>query len=285
MSVLRLATLACPVERTENVAAWQAKLHRWASAAKAGGADMLLLPEYAGVELGAAAAPGTEVAAELRAVLDLAPAMVAAAVAVARDLGLWLCPGSLPVRVGARVLNQAPLIAPAGSVAITEKHCMTRFEAEEWHVDPGTPPAPIATPWGLVGIAICYDVEFPPLTRRLATQGAFLILVPACTDTEAGAARVEISARACALQNQCFVAVAPTVGDAPWCGALDTNRGRAAVFGPIDRGFAEHGVIAAGPPDTPGLVFATLDPALLHQVREDGAVRNFRDWPQWTCTP
>jgi predicted amidohydrolase len=119
MSVLRLATLACPVERTENVAAWQAKLHRWASAAKAGGADMLLLPEYAGVELGAAAAPGTEVAAELRAVLDLAPAMVAAAVAVARDLGLWLCPGSLPVRVGARVLNQAPLIAPAGSVAST----------------------------------------------------------------------------------------------------------------------------------------------------------------------
>jgi predicted amidohydrolase len=281
MTALRLAVLACPIERTDGVDAWRAKLGYWARAARAEGAKMLLLPEYAGVEVGAATAPGQGVEAELTAVLRHADAMVDAAASVAAAEDIWLCPGSLPMRINGAVLNRAPLIAPDGSVHWTEKHCMTRFEAEEWHIDPGARPAPIDTPWGRIGIAICYDVEFPPLTRALVQGGAWLILVPACTDTEAGAARVEISARAVALQNQCFVAVAPTVGTAPWSAALDVNRGRAAIFGPMDAGFSADGVVQAGPQDAPGLVLATLDPARLDTVRKDGAVRNFADWPAW----
>lgn len=280
MNALRLAVLACPVERTDGVAAWRAKLAHWSAAARAEGAQMLLLPEYAGVEVGSAA--GADVAAELAAVLDHTDAMLEAAIGVAAAEEIWLCPGSLPMRREGRVLNRAPLIAPDGTVRWTEKHCMTRFEAEEWHVDPGARPAPIDTPWGRIGIAICYDAEFPPLTRALVRGGAWLVLVPACTDTEAGAARVEVSARALALQNQCFVAVAPSVGTAPWSAALDVNRGRAAIFGPMDAGFPHDGVIEAGQPDAPGLVVATLDPARLDAVRQDGAVRNFSDWPAWT---
>jgi predicted amidohydrolase len=282
MTALHLAVLACPVERSDGVAAWRAKLAGWARAARQAGADMLLLPEYAGVEVGAAAAPGQGVAAELAAVLLHAEAMVQAATSVAMAQGIWLCPGSLPMRMNGAVLNRAPLIAPDGRAVWTEKHCMTRFESEEWHVDAGARPTPIDTPWGPIGVAICYDVEFPPLTRALVRDGAWLVLVPACTDTAAGASRVEVSARALALQNQCFVAVAPTVGAAPWSAALDVNRGRAAIFGPMDAGFPADGVIEAGTPDTPGLVLATLDPARLDAVRKDGAVRNFLDWPAWT---
>lgn len=282
MNALRLAVLACPVERTDGVAAWRAKLTHWARAARADGADMLLLPEYAGVEVGAAAAPGHGVDAELAAVLVHADAMVEAAISVAKAEKLWLCPGSLPMRCHGAVRNRAPLIAPDGHVRWTEKHCMTRFEAEEWRVASGARPAPIDTPWGKIGVAICYDVEFPPLTHALVRGGAWLVLVPACTDTEAGASRVEISARGVALQTQCFVAVAPTVGEAPWSAALDVNRGRAAIFGPMDVGFAADGVIQAAAPDAPGLVVATLDPARLDAVRQNGAVRNFSDWPTWT---
>jgi predicted amidohydrolase len=116
--------------------------------------------------------------------------------------------------------------------------------------------------------------------RAQVEAGAWLVLVPTCTDTLHGYTRVATCAAARAIENQCFVAITPTVGEAPWSAALDVNRGRAAVFGPADRGFPADGVIAAGPPDEPAWVFAELDPALLDHVREHGAVRNFRDWPR-----
>jgi predicted amidohydrolase len=103
--------------------------------------------------------------------------------------------------------------------------------------------------------------------------------VPSCTDTVHGFNRVQISAQARALENQCFVAVAPTVGQAPWSATLDDNHGAAAIFGPVDRGFAPDGIIAQGKMDAQGWVFATLDPARLATVRAQGAVRNHADWP------
>ncbi len=75
--------------------------------------------------------------------------------------------------------------------------------------------------------------------------------------------------------------MAPTVGDTPSLATLDTNRGYAAVFGPVDRGFPEDGVIACGEADRGMWVFADLDFAALDTVRKNGAVRNFRDWQDW----
>ena len=82
--------------------------------------------------------------------------------------------------------------------------------------------------------------------------------------------------RARALENQCYVVLAPTVGAVPDSLALDQNRGAAAIYGPVDRGFADDGVIARGAFDTPGWVMADLDFAALAKVRADGQVRNHR---------
>jgi len=318
MTTLRLAVAGLAVARPGGVEGFRARLDATARDARAGGADMLLMAEYLSMEVAAGAAPDAA-GELLRAVaLADALAAAAADVARAHGLWLLpgsfamqagagctapppqpspargegvrpvpqrpLPPrGGGPGRGGgavpSMVLNRAPLIAPDGTMHWTEKHRMTRFESEEWGVSPGTRLSPIATAWGKLGVAICYDVEFPPITRALAEQGAFLILVPACTETMAGAMRVEISARACAIQNQCYVAVAPTLGEAPWSAALDRNAGRAAVFGPADRSFPDDGVLAAGEWNRPGMVFADLDPLRLEAVRRGGAVRNFADWP------
>lgn len=277
MSVLRLAAAGLAVARPAGVEGFRARLDQVAAEARGGGADMLLLAEYFSMEAAAGAVP--DVRAELARAVGLADALVAAARAVAIGQRLWLLPGSFAMRGPAGVVNRAPLIAPDGTTHWTEKHRMTRFEAEEWGIAPGARPATIPTPWGRVGVAICYDCEFPPLTRALAVEGAFLILVPACTDAMAGAMRVEISARAVAIQNQCYAAVAPTLGEAPWSAALDRNQGRPAIFGPADRGFPADGILAAAAWNAPGLVFADLDPRRLEAVRRDGAVRNFSDWP------
>lgn len=82
-----------------------------------------------------------------------------------------------------------------------------------------------------------------------------------------------------AMENQCFVAVAPTVGDAPWCGALDTNVSQAGIYDPVDRGFPPGGILAEGEMGASDWVFADLDPARLEAVRRDGAVRNHLSWP------
>ena len=283
MTALRLALLQYPVERPEGIAAFGAKLDHWLAEAKVGGAELAVLPEYACVELGAALT-GSDVAdepAELAAMVEAAPAILETMRAAARRAGLWLLPGSMPVRdADGLIRNRAPLIDPQGRIAAQDKHAMTRFERERWGVSAGSGPAVFQTPWGLIGISICYDVEFPKHVRAQVEAGAWLILAPSCTDTMHGFNRVRLSAAARALENQCFVAITSTVGVAPWSAALDVNRGHAAVFGPVDRGFPEDGVLARGALDMPQWVFADLDPARIETVRKEGAVFNHRDWPK-----
>ncbi|WP_135467221.1 carbon-nitrogen hydrolase family protein [Crenalkalicoccus roseus] len=284
---LRLGLLQYPVERPEGVAAWAAKLDRWIAGAE-GRADLLVLPEYACVELGAALAPTAmpDEAAELAAMVGAAEAVLAAMREAARRHRVWLLAGSLPVRAGdGRVVNRAPLLDPEGRLAFQDKRMMTRFERERWGISAGAPPAVFDTPWGRIGVSICYDVEFPKHVRAQVEAGAWLVLAPACTDTMHGFNRVRIAAQARAMENQCYVAITPTVGEAPWSAALDVNRGFAGVFGPVDRGFPEDGVLARGALDAPGWVFCTLDPARIAAVREGGAVRNHRDWPHQPFPP
>lgn len=260
-----------------GLAGWAARLEREVAHAAGMGAELLVMPEYAPLELGAGAT--ADVAQELRASVATAAEAIAAAQNIARRYRVWLLPGTLPMAIDGRIVNRAPLISAAGGLAFQDKHVMTRFEVEEWGVAAGLPPAVFDTPWGVIGIAICFDLEFPTLVRAQVEAGAWLILGPCCTDTRAGFNRVRIAAAARAMENQCFIGIAPTVGEAPWCGALDVNHGYAAVFGPIDRGFPEDGMIARGALDVGQWVFADIDPAAIERVRADGAVRNHRSWP------
>ena len=275
---LRLGVLEYRVTRIGSLAQYADKLDRLVAAGTAGGGQLLLMPEYACMETAAIFSTAPDPAAERDAVCAASGEILRIMQDAARRHGVWLLPGTLPWRHEGRVVNRAPLIAPDGRLAFGDKQVMTRFEAEQWGVAAGNPQRVFETPWGRVGVALCYAAEFPGLVRAQIEAGAWLILTPSCTDTAHGYNRVRLSARARAIENQCFVAVSPTVGDAPWLAALDANRGRAGVYGPADRGFSENGVIAEGADET-GWLWADLDPALIDAVREDGAVRNHRDWP------
>jgi predicted amidohydrolase len=277
MTATRVAMRQWRVRPGAGLGGWAARLEREVAEASDHGAEIVLLPEYAPLEMAAGEAP--DLVAELRTALALAPSAVEVAREVAWRHRVWLVPGTLPFRDGDRVINRAPLIAPSGHVAFQDKHVMTRFEAEQWGVSPGRPPAVFATPFGRIGVSICLDAEFPALARAQVEAGAWLILVPSCTDTAHGFNRVRVAAAARAMENQCFVCMAPTVGEAPWSAALDHNRGYAAAFGPIDHGFAEDGVLARGALDAEQWVYADLDPARLAAARRDGAVRNHLSWP------
>lgn len=277
---MRLALSPFAITRPADFDDFCDAFDRLLAAAKAGGADALVLPEYACMALAGAYITQPDIAAELTAMLDHTGPLIAACRAMARHHAMLFLPGSLPMRgADGRIRNRAPLIDGNGSIAFQDKRVMTRFEAESWRIEPGAPPCVFETDFGRLGIAICYDSEFPLLVRAQVLAGADIILIPACTDTLHGFHRVRLSARARALENQCFTAMAPTTGHAPWSATLDENRGYACAFGPIDRGFAADGIIARGVLDAPDLLFVTLDPTALAACRADPAVRNRTDWP------
>lgn len=277
---LRLAACQYPIEQVGSLAAWRDKLDRLVGDAARAGARLVVVPEYAAMEL-VSALPRElwpELDGQLAGLQALLPAYVEGCAAIARHHHVHLLAGSFPERVGDQYRNRARLFTPGGACGVTEKLQMTRFERERWGVSAGEAGAVFATELGVLGVAICYDSEFPLVVRRLVAAGADVILVPSCTDALAGYHRVRVACAARALENQCYVVQAPTVGYAPWSPAVDENHGAAAVYGPPDRGFPDDGVVAIGELDQPAVVLADLDLAALAAVRADGAVLNHRDW-------
>jgi predicted amidohydrolase len=281
---LRVAACQYPIEPVGSMAAWAAKLERLVAEAAQDGAQLLVFPEYASMELVSALprAAQADLGLQLDQLQALLPAYREAYAQLARRYCVYLLAGSFPERVetplGDQYRNRARLYAPSGQDAVIEKLQMTRFEREHFGVTRGDHGVVLDTELGLLGVAICYDSEFPLLVRRLVEQGARVILVPSCTDAMAGYWRVRIACQARALENQCYVVQAPTVGSAPWALTVDENHGAAGVYAPPDRGFPETGVVAMGVPDQAGWITAELDLALVEAVRLDGQVLGHRDW-------
>ena len=279
---MKIAAAAYPLDFFDDWSGYEAKITAWVDDAISQGAELLVFPEYAAMELSSLG--GREVAADLEASLryaaERAPRAAALHERLARQHGIWILAGSGPVFSGNRPVNRAPLFGPDGTCGYQDKQIMTRFEREEWDVTPGEPLRLFGIGPFQAGVTICYDSEFPLLGRSLASAGANMILVPSCTETLAGYSRVRIGAMARALENQCVTVLSPIIGDAEWCPGVEAGNGAAAIFGPPDKGFPETGVIAEGSLNHPGWVVAEVDPETVAEVRKDGNVLNFMHWPE-----
>jgi predicted amidohydrolase len=283
MSTLRVAACEYPVQFLASWRDWERKLRRLCAGAAEAGAKLLVFPEYAAMELTSLLpeAQRVDLAASLRALQPMRDDFVAAHRAVAEELKVTILAGSFPWEAEGRFVNRAWLCTADGRTRHQDKIVMTRFEREEWMISGGRELEVFDIPDARVGVLICYDSEFPLLARQLCERGADVILVPSCTDTAAGYHRVMLSCRARALEQQCLVVQAPTAGEAPWSPALDINTGKAGIFGPVDIGFPDDGVIACGAPaETAPWLIADLPIARLASVRRHGQVRNFADWPE-----
>lgn len=281
--VFTLAAAQYPIDRLTSWQAYKAKLVRWVEGAAREGAQLLVFPEYGGMELASLFGPEVErdLGRQLEAVAGMELEVAGLHQDLARRHGVYLLAGSQPARVGeGGYRNRARLASPDGRDGHQDKVVMTRFERERWGVSGGAELRVFATSLGRIGVAICYDVEFPLLVRRLVEAGAELILAPSCTDTVRGYHRVRLSAQARALENQCVVVQAPLVGNAPWSPAVDVNVGAAGVYGPPDHGFPEDGVLARGRMDQAMWLFAEVDLERAAEVRAHGQVLNHRDWPE-----
>jgi nitrilase len=137
----------------------------------------------------------------------------------ARELGLWIVAGTMPLRVaGERRVAAASLVFDAGGEIVARYDKIHLFDVsvpgrderyqESATVRPGALPVCVDTPAGRLGLAVCYDVRFPELFRLLARDGADWFCLPSAFTAPTGRAHWEILLRARAIENLCHV-VAP----------------------------------------------------------------------------
>jgi nitrilase len=123
-----------------------------------------------------------------------------------------------------------------------------------------------------IGCSICYDLRFGELYRRLAADGAQLIMVPAAFTLQTGKDHWEILLRARAIETQCFVAAAAQVGTFHAGKDVRQNWGHSMILDP-------WGKVLAQVPEQPGFATARLDLDYLARIREMLPVAQHRVLP------
>ena len=224
--------------------------------AAAGGAKLILTPE------------GTNFLIKDRARRDAVletqdrDAVIGRLCDLARELEVWLLIGSAIVRSGRegddRAANRSVLIDDHGEVVATydklHVYDVDLPTGERWResasIRPGDSAVVADTPWGGLGLTICYDIRFPQLHRALARAGAVMIAVPAAFTVPTGEAHWETLLRARAIETGCYVLAPAQAGEHE-----DGRRtwGHSMVVGPWGE------VVAKLDHDQPGVLFATLD--------------------------
>jgi predicted amidohydrolase len=228
--------------------------------ARDAGADLIALPENTTMI--------EPIAAQslAKALPEEAHPAVPAFAALARETGAWLLAGSLTIRMdGNKVANRSLLFDASGAV-VARYDKLHLFDVSlrngEWYresdtVRPGGRAVVAPTPWGLLGLTICYDLRFPELYRVLAEAGASFVTVPSAFTRQTGGAHWHVLLRARAIETGCYV-LAPAQ-----CGVHAEGRktyGHALIVDPWGEVLADAG-------EDEGFVIAELDTAKVEEAR------------------
>jgi predicted amidohydrolase len=224
------------------------------------GAGLVLLPEYWPIlgmhendKLAVAEQPG-------------AGPIQDAMASMARELGIWLIGGTLPLAapVPGKVLNTLLAYGPDGNVAARydKIHLFGFTRGEESYnesrtIAAGSAVQTLETPFGRVGLSVCYDLRFPELYRAMGACS--LVVVPSAFTYTTGQAHWDILLRARAIENQCYVLAAAQGGVHPngrrtW--------GHSMLVDP-------WGEVLAVLPEGEGVVSGDIDLARLETVRDN----------------
>ena len=234
--------------------------------AKSGGAEFVLTPECTN----ALSSNRDHQRRVLR--LEKDDATLAALRDEASKLGIWLLIGSLGLLTedaDGRFANRSFLIDPAGEISARyDKIHMFDVNVSETEVyressgyRPGGRAVIANTPFGIIGMTVCYDVRFPQLYRQLAQAGAEIITVPAAFNHITGAAHWEVLLRARAIETGCFILAPAQTGTHVESGGKGRRTyGHSLVVAPWGEVISDAGT-------APGVSFADIDLIAVAQAR------------------
>ena len=229
-------------------------------AAAGRGAQLIMLPEYA------ALLDGSGRVMRDNSYPEAAHPALSAFQSLARETQAWLLVGSITLKVdGDYMTNRSYLLAADGTV-VARYDKIHMFDVtlpsgkvirESGAYRPGTQGVIAGTPWGNLGMTVCYDLRFPQLYRALAKAGAIFLAVPSSFQRETGVAHWHALLRARAIENLSYV-FAPAM-----CGEHPGNRatyGHSLIVDPWGKIVGEFG-------DEPGVVMADIDPGEVARAR------------------
>lgn len=261
-----MALLAAAVQMTSggDVARNLETAARLVERARARGAELCALPE----NFALLATSEREKFAHAESLEEPGPILRAMA-ALARNTGAHLVLGGMPERGpdAGHVYNTCVLVGPDGSILAAYRK-IHLFDVsipdgaeyrESGTVAPGRAPMVAETPWGPLGLSVCYDLRFPELYRALGAAGARMVVVPAAFTLHTGKDHWHVLLRARAIENQVFV-IAPAQ-----YGRHNEKRvtyGHSLIVDPWGAVLAEAG-------DGEGVAVAELDFAAQDRVRRE----------------
>ncbi len=186
----------------------------------------------------------------------------------AKQHGIWLVGGTMPmavdnpgkVRAASLLYNdQGQLAARYDKIHLFDVQVPNSQDSyrESDGIEPGSTPVVVDTPFGRLGLAVCYDLRFPELFRRMQQRGMDILSLPAAFTTATGQAHWELLLRARAVENLCYVI-------APDQGGLHPNNKPAYEHSMI---IDPWGKVVAQKDHGAGVVLAEMDPNMLNQVR------------------
>jgi len=185
--------------------------------------------------------------------------------------------GGMPEVVDDVLYNVGYLCRRDGTTERYEKIHITPDESKVWGMKGGSRLETFHTDCGKIGVLICYDVEFPELSRLLADEGMDILFVPFLTDTQNGYSRVRNCAQARAIENECYVAIAGCVGNIPKVHNMDIQYAQSMVITPCDFPFPTNGIKAESTANTEMILIADVDIDLLCELHNFGSVNNLKD--------
>jgi predicted amidohydrolase len=224
------------------------------------GAQFVLTPEYALMM------DGSGRTMRERALDPDGGAPLAELQSLAKEAGVWLLVGSLTLKTGGeRIANRSYLLDVSGRVVATYDKihmfdCVLpdgKAIRESSAYRPGEHAVVADTPWGKLGLTVCYDLRFPQLYRALARAGAWYLSIPSSFQRVTGKAHWHTLLKARAIENACYVFAPAMCGEHP---GNRTTYGHSLVVDPWGDVLADGG-------DAPGIIYAQVDPARVADVR------------------
>ncbi|GAB4226214.1 MAG: carbon-nitrogen hydrolase family protein [Kiloniellaceae bacterium] len=268
--------LATPLNGLE---AWAAHVEAKMAEAAAGGASLLVLPEYACEAWLSFKPEGLAPEREIAWMAEQAPAALDLLRPLPARHGIGLLAGSMPWAFGAGYSNRAWLLLPDGRVIPQDKLSLTPGEQdpETWDLLPGKDLHVIEWQGLRIVILICLDIEMPALSVKLAPLRPDLLLVPSMTAKLSGYSRVFGCAKARAVELMCAVGACGVIGRAPGSTQNPTNVSGCALYLPCEPSLGMNGVLESIAPlgehegDGPLLFAHDIPFAEIRRLRDSGA--------------
>jgi predicted amidohydrolase/ribosomal protein S18 acetylase RimI-like enzyme len=272
---VRLGIVQMQMRTTPNLEAFFDNAEFFIDAVSGYKADFCVFPEYLNAPL---MAPFNDFgpAKSIRKLAEMTDEIRDFFTKKAVEYNINIITGSMPLYEDGTLYNVAHLCRRSGTWDSQYKLHITPSEERDWGMTGGNKLKVFDTDCGKIAILICYDVEFPELGRLLADQGVQILFVPFCTDTATGYYRVRHCAQARAIENECYVAIAGSVGNLPKVVNMDIQYAQSCVLSPSDFAFANGAVVSEATANTEMTLIVDVDLNDLKDLHNHGSVRNLQ---------